>query len=727
MKATEEKKLESQLEETKKRIAHYDPESDGGLLDRAFEISSKVYENRQTIDGRPVLDHFVEVGLTLTEYNMDVETISAALLRDSIRFGASPAEIRENLNASILDMTELLDQLGIISFSNDEEKQTRQLRQMFVAMARNVRVIMIELVNHLVFMRYLETVPRNELEGYARRALDIFSPLAHRMGVSKLRSELEDLCFRALYPDEYRRLNRLAGRTRQRREEAVDRVIDQLKKIFRDRDLQVHITGRTKNLYSTFQKMHRLGKDFSELFDLAAVRIITDRVEDCYSALAILHSIWTPVHEEFDDYIAVPKKNGYRSIHTVVIAPNGQPVEVQIRTWEMHMTAEFGVAAHWRYKERMIDGVEPTEDLVSWIKDFTARKLDKSDPGERLREAVVDHGEEKVFALSPQGKIVRLPGGATPLDFAYRIHTEVGHRCKGAKVNGRIVPLDYKLQNGDVVEIIKSKLEKPSRDWLRVAASSSARSKIRSWFRTADHDENVSHGRSMLQREMDRQGLKRKDLLDRIGMEDLLKTYNYKTEEDLYAAIGCGDVNLDGILNRIRKPYRELIEQEQEEEEPAPKPRKKTRRKKTKDIVAEGLSGVMVTFAKCCLPVPGEDIVGFVTKTRGISVHRHDCPNIKANVESGERLVDVSWGETQDNTYLADVVVNIINRMGLLKDVLAVISEAEVNIASMKTRTLPNSTSLITLRLEVPGIEKLDYIIKRISSLEDVLSAGRKI
>lgn len=718
---------EKKLEHIKSNLLVYEASADTALLDRAYKLAAAAYDGKKTLGGVPLLSHFVEVALVLTEYSMDSTTIASAMIRDVIRFGVEEKAIRKDLGSQVTDLAKLLDNLGVIRFSSDEEEQGRQLRQMFIAMARDVRVIMIELASHLVFMRYVGDSTEKQLEEYARKSLEIFSPLAHRMGVSKLKSELEDLCFKVLNPVEYQRLSRQAGKTKARREEAIQKVIEQMKGIFRERGLQVHITGRTKHLYSTYGKMMRLGKNFHELFDLSAVRVITNTVEECYATLAILHSTWTPVHEEFDDYIVAPKSNGYKSIHTVVIASNGQPVEVQIRTWEMHMAAEYGVAAHWRYKETVGGGKTDEDELVTWIKGMSSGKDDAESATERLQDVVIDSMDEKVFSLTPRGRIIKLPAGSTPIDFAYRVHTVVGHRCNGARVNGRIVPLDYKLRNGDVVDIITKKAPRPSRDWMQMVVSASARSKIKTWFRNEDREENISHGSSAFYRELDKQGLKRKDLLDEIGLDDLLKTYNYKTEEDLFAGIGCGDVNIEGAVQRIRTAYRTLLADESPDEVPEKMRHAKKPQKKKQDIVAEGLSGVMVGFAKCCLPVPGDSITGFVTKTRGISVHRKQCPNIKDSVEAGERVVKVQWGDHAGNQYYSDVTINSLNRVGLLKDVMAVISEAGINVASMKTRSLPNSTGLISLRLEVPGLERLDYVVARLRSIEDILFVERKI
>ncbi len=730
------KQLQTKVDEIKKRLAEYDPNADGDFIERAFKIAEKAYSNKQTPDGRLLIDHHLDTALTLTEYNLDKETLAAAVLHDTLSFGVSPETLEKKFNSTVGQITELLDQLGAMYFSINELQERQHLRQMFVAMAGNVHVVMIELAARLNYLRNQDNMPDEARENYAHETLDIFTPLAHRLGVSKLKSELEDYCCKALYPAEYTRLSRLAGKTESKRREAIERVIEILHKFFKENNLQVHITGRTKHLYSTYLKMLRQGKAFNELFDLAAVRIITNTEEECYRTLSVLHSIWTPVHEEFDDYIAAPKPNGYRSIHTVVIASNKQPVEVQIRTWEMHMTSEFGVAAHWHYKETFGSTKQQTDDeLITWLKDLSDSEDRRAltDPVSRLQNVVLDTVKGKVFVLTPRGKIIRLPQGSTPIDFAYRVHTEVGHRCKGAKVNGQIVPIDYTLHNGDVVEIITQKTNAPTRDWLRIAVSSQARSKIRSWFKKVDRDENIQQGRSMLQRELHRSGLKRKDLLDRIGLDDIIESYNYKTEKDLFAAVGCGDITIEGVTERIRRAYRELLQKEEVQiDAPEVVQEPKTRRrgpgkKKKQHVIVDGMSDVMVNFAKCCLPVPHDEVVGFVTKTRGLSLHRKVCPNIKKFSESGERLVAVYWCDTEGNLYLADIQVNCIDRSGLLNELVAILSEAKVNLVNLKNLMLPNATRLVTMRLEIQDTSNLDFIINRIDRIKDVLSVRRKL
>jgi len=576
-------------------------------------------------------------------------------------------------------------------------------------------------------MKHLKEAPAEGRETFAQETLDIYAPLAHRLGLSSMKSELEDRCFEIIFPDEYARLLRLASVSARKREEAVERIIEMLREIFKEQDLKVHIAGRTKHLYSTYLKMLRQGKDFSKLFDLAAVRIITSTTPECYQVLALLHVMWTPVLEEFDNYIAVPKPNGYQSIHTVVIAPNGQPVEVQIRTWEMHMKAEYGIAAHFRYKETVTGDREVDQDAVSWVRQIAdeSKKMGEAPEGKYADNLSLDAQEGRVFALTPKGKVISLAAGATPIDFAYRIHTSVGNQCRGAKINGRIAPFDQKLRNGDVVDILIQKGGSPSRDWLRFVATPHARSKIRAWFKKAGREENLIHGRAIFQKEINRVGMRRKDILEKIDRVALLRAFNMKTEEDLYAAIGCGDISLESVIEWFRREYRELLS---EEASLSPHGVRSTiRRRRPKDVIVEGFSDVMVSFPKCCFPVPGDEIVGFVTRARGLAVHRKNCPNVKKYVDSGDRIVTVNWGDTTQNLYISEIEINTIDRVGVLQEILGIISGAKINCAEVNSKIMRNSTAIITLRIEISRVEDLDRILPRISRIDDVLSARRKI
>ncbi len=703
----------------KANLLRNEPGADAGVIDRASESAVSQYGGRMTPDGRPLVVHCLETALILSSLNLDAATLGAAILMDGV-----PESVAD---PAVAGLVRLLKNMRALQFSNEKRDQAGQLRELMVALSSDVRLLLIKLAGRLDLMRHINDAPADGRENFAQETLDIISPLAHRLGLSQLKSEIEDHCFGVLYPEEFQRLERLAGYSAPQREEAVSRIIELLKNIFKEHGLKVHITGRTKRLYSTYLKMLRQNKDFHELYDLAAVRIITNTVAECYQALAILHVLWMPVNEEFDNYIAAPKPNGYQSIHTVVIAPNGQPVEIQIRTWEMHARAEYGVAAHFSYKAEVDADHRPgeTAGTLGWVRQI-ADTGKKPAPDDKLLDSIViDAQEDRVFALTPKGRVVPLPVGSTPIDFAYRIHSDIGNQCRGAKINGRIAPIDQKLRNGDVVDIMIQKGGAPSRDWLRFIASPLARNKIRAWFKKADREENVLHGRSMIQREIARVGLKRKDILDLIPVEDILRAFNFKTEEDLFAAVGCGDVAIESVIERYRRGYRELMAKEESAAPPrarAPKPRKRRQ-----DIIVEGFADVMVTFPKCCFPLPGDPVIGFVTHTRGLAIHRKSCANIQQFLESGERIISVTWEEPTKETYFSEIETHTIDRVGVLQEILAIISEAKINIAEIKSKVLKNTSAITTIRLEVTGTADLDRILSKINRIDDVIYARRKI
>ncbi|HOO56210.1 MAG TPA: bifunctional (p)ppGpp synthetase/guanosine-3',5'-bis(diphosphate) 3'-pyrophosphohydrolase [bacterium] len=719
---TEHKTAEKLLSRIKSGIRD-DLPSAPGLVDRAYRVAFSAYGDRRIPDGRPLIIHCLETANILTTLNVDAETVIAAILMDALA-DIEAHEGRPRFNKTITGMVRDLSEMRVLHFIGEQRDQAGQLRDMMIALQKDLRLLMIKLSSRLDLMRNLRDVSSEEACDFAQQTLDVYSPLAHRLGLSHIKSEMEDICFAVLYPEEFEKLRSQASESSEKREKTVKRVSYLLKELFRERGLKLHITGRTKRLYSTYLKMLRQGKEFDELFDLAALRIITNSVEECYEVLALLHVLWTPVLDEFDDYIARPKPNGYQSIHTVVVAPEQQPVEVQIRTWQMHMIAEYGVAAHFTYKEKITgDRKGVDQDSVGWVRQI-ADESGKAVHTGQIDDIVLESEENNVFVLTPQGKVISLPAKSTPVDFAYRIHTQIGHKCRGAKINGRIASIDEKLRSGDVVEIITQKTGSPSRDWLRFVVSAQARNKIRGWFKKADREENIVQGRLMLQRDMNKAGLKRKDLLDALPWNEILKAYNVRSQEELHAAIGCGDVSIDSAVSRIRKSYKELLSKE-EIEQPA-RPRTTIRSRKRQDVIVEGLPDMMITFPKCCYPVPGDDIIGYVTLGRGLTIHRRDCPNVKEYIESGDRIVEAQWDESSKEQYIAEIELLTIDRVGVLQEILSVISEAKINVAGVQSKTLKDSTAVTTLKLDIDSSEDLRRIIPKISGIEDVISARRK-
>lgn len=706
------------------KVRRGDPEADTAIIERACVIARGAYKGKTVAGGRPLLEHGINVACILADYQLDSDCVAAGLLHNLLPYDGDTSKLKAELGPGLFSMLEHLASLNVLRFSPDEAEQTNQLRQMFIAMAKDVRIIMVKLANRLDIMRHLDTVPPGEREIYARETLEIFAALAHRLGVSQLKGEIEDLAFQWLYPDEFKKIKDNHEALRVQREDSLRRIIEELKELFKSSGVNVYMTGRSKHLFSMYKKMVRQDILFSELFDILAVRVIVEKEEECYQVLSMLHTNWTPVPGTFDDYIQEPKSNGYRSLHTVVVGPGKLPVEIQIRTWEMHQTAEYGVAAHWKYKEE-VGGGRVADHAASWIRQVVDDATAVEDPKRFLERISLDQFEDRVFVLTPKGRVLTLPQGSTPVDAAYAIHTEIGHRCTGARINNRIASLDTQLHNGDVVDIITGKTSRPSRDWLKLARSQGAKQKIRAWFKKENRQENIEEGRELLHSELDRAGLKRKDLIDKIGLGESVKASSLKNEDDLLASIGCGDISVETVVNRIRKKYRELLQKEEIEIKPR-KAASSVRRKK-QDVMVEGLSDVMVSFSKCCYPLPDDDIIGFVSSGRGINIHRKNCPNIQSFVADGKRIVPVSWGRaTPDDFYFAEIEILSLDRIGLLNDIMAVISEVKLHLSEVKSKVLKDTSLLTHLRVEVSRKEQVQNLINHLNRIDDVISARRK-
>lgn len=712
--------MATSFKQLRARVRENEPKADLALLDRAYELASEVYGGRKAAHGADLLRHCLEVAVILADLRADLNAIIGGLLHELFSLCQEPDRLEAALGGEIADMVKLLSSVNVLRFSvEEEEAQADYIRRMFLALARDVRVVLIKLAGRLDVMRNLGSgVQEKVRDKLARETLQIHAPLAHRLGISQIRSELEDHSFRYLLPGEYARLSKLAKASERERKRALNRVIKVLKKIFREAGIAAHIAGRTKNLYSIYQKMLRLNGDFSELYDLTAVRIIVEREDECYHVLSVLHSLWKPVPGTFDNYIVSPKPNGYQSIHTVVKEPGGEPVEVQIRTWEMHAASEYGIAAHWKYKETAAGGAASKPDAL-----IQRVAVKEEDPHEFLKNVIIDFQEDRVFAFTPKGRIISLPRGATPVDFAYRVHTEVGHRCSGAKVNGLMVPLDHALENGDIVEVLTRKRSRPSRDWLTFARSSDARSKIRHWFRQADREDNIVQGRAMVEREMQRHGLRSRDIIEQIGFESIAGKMNYRTPDDMFAAVGCGDVSTGSVVNRLKRAYKEKVKEE--EAKKPPRAESVLRRQPRPGVVVKGVDDMLTSIGRCCLPVPGDSIVGFVSRGRGLTIHRRECANIRREVEKGERIVEVNWGRPDSRMYISEVEIRALNRVGLLNDLTSIFSSSGINIVEINSKTLRDSTSSLTMKLEVPNRRALKDVMGRIGSIEDIISIRR--
>ncbi|HEY9898756.1 MAG TPA: bifunctional (p)ppGpp synthetase/guanosine-3',5'-bis(diphosphate) 3'-pyrophosphohydrolase [Pantanalinema sp.] len=691
------------------------------LVGRAYEFARAEHEGQFRKSEEPYIIHPYEVALILAQLEADGATVAAGLLHDVLEdTEVTPEELTKRFGREVCKLVEGVTKLEKLKFSSKEERQAENFRRMFVAMAKDVRVILIKLADRLHNMRTLKHMRAEKQQEISKETLEIFAPLAHRLGMGKIKWELEDMSLRYLHPDAYYKIAQFLGEKRDERERYIQEIVTSIEEeLARVGVEQADVYGRPKHFYSIYQKMQSQSKEFSDIFDITAIRVLVDNIKECYEVLGVVHSIWRPIPGRFKDYVAMPKPNLYQSLHTTVIGPGGKPVEVQIRTFEMHRVAEYGIAAHWRYKEGGAALTEADQKL-SWLKQLLDWQGDAKNSEEFVETVKEDLQAEEVFVFSPRGDVIDLPSGATPVDFAYRVHTEVGNRCIGAKVNGRIVTLDHRLKNGDIVEILTTKHGHPSLDWLNFVATSSTKNKIRSWFRKERRDENITRGREALERELGRTGLDQ--LLKGDKLLGIAQKMNYKEVDDLIAAIGYGEKTSLQVANQIRAefapPEPEITPESFKAKPIAPKSRNGT------GILVDGEAGMQLAIAKCCSPVPGEPIMGTVTRGRGISVHSTECPNLLA-VEP-ERRLNVSWaGVSASASYPVEIAVEVIDRVGVLKDITIKIADIKTNIRTVKVRQARDKIVIITLIIDVLDMAHLQRVIATLSRIPDVLQAYR--
>jgi len=688
------------------------------LVESAYNFAKKAHEGQLRKSGRPYLEHPLQTALTLAELQLDANTIAAALLHDvPENCGVSISEIETTFGTEVAKLVDGTTKLGKLSLSGEaattSETQTENLRKMLVAMAEDLRVVFIKLADRLHNMRTLDALSPEKQHSIARETLEIYAPLSHRLGIWELKWQLEDLSFRFLEPEKYHRVAKLIAARRAQRESLIAQVIQIIESEFRKVGLKAETSGRPKHIYSIYQKMEKyaaLGKDFDNIHDLLALRILVSTVPDCYSAVGVIHSLWRPLPGEFDDYIANPRPNGYQSLHTAVMY-GGIPLEIQIRTYEMHHIAEYGVAAHWRYKEREKKDIQ-FEEKIGWLRQLIEWHRDLSGAEEFLESVKTDIFIDQVFVYTPKGEIKNLPKGATPLDFAYRIHTELGHRCIGAKVNGRLVTLNHQLKNGDIVDIMTTKgAKKPSRDWLNpqlgYIKTSHAREKIRQWFRRQERTENIEHGRELLDRELRRLDIK---LSER---EELAKLFKYESVDDFLAAIGYGGISTHQIAMKLSA-----------QPEPPKGITGATLPKPTVSAVKVlGVGDMLTNLAQCCHPLPGDKIIGYITRSRGVSIHRQDCYNI-IHEDEKERLVPVEWGET-DALYPVNIRVESWDTVGLMRDITTILAEEKVNIAAVSSIRHEDHTVSEYFTLETKDLAQLSRLLDKIEGVRGVISVAR--
>jgi len=703
------------------KVQSYDPTVEASWLRGVYELADAAHEGQQRASGESYIEHPLAVATVLADMEMDRATIAAAILHDVVEDTVvTGEEVAEKFGPEIAQLVEGVTKLTRIPYQSKEDAQVENLRKMFMAMAKDIRVIIIKLADRLHNMRTLASLPPDKQMAVAHETLEIYAPIAHRLGIWKVKWDLEDLCLRYIDPDAYRDIAERVAKKRAARESNVKGVVAELKQHFDRVSINADVTGRPKHFYSIYSKMSK-GRDFATIYDLTAVRVIVDSVKDCYGSLGIVHSIWKPIPGRFKDYIAMPKPNMYQSLHTTVVGPSGDPLEIQIRTFEMHKTSEYGIAAHWRYKEGAAKP-DAFEHKLTWLRSLLEWQNDMRDSRSFMENLKLDLFENQVFIFSPKGDVYPLAAAATPLDFAYQVHTDVGNHCVGAKVNGKIVPLDYQLKNGDICEVLVNKSSRPSLDWLNVVRTSSAKHKIKQWFRRERKDENVVVGLESMERELVREHL-RPELARGEVIEKIAKRMNYSTANDLFAAIGFGDASAVSAVQRIRDEVKVSNLVDLTAKRPA-QPVRRTARNASGIRIA-GVDDVLVRVSKCCSPVPGDPIMGYVTIGKGVSVHRADCPNVAYMSASPERILQASWAETEQLTHAVDVELEAMDRAGLLQEVMGVCSEFKTSASSVTARVKRDKMALISLTLQINHLDHLHKVLEKLRTLKDVRSVYR--
>ncbi len=718
----------------------YHPTKEFDIIEKAYRLAVEAHKDQKRKSGEPYIIHPLKVAYILAELELDKETITAGILHDTIEDTPYTYEnIVELFSEEVANLVDGVTKLGKLSYSTKEEMQAENYRKMFMAMAKDIRVILIKLADRLHNMRTLNYMTEAKQREKAQETLDIYAPLAHRLGISKIRTEMEDLCFKYLNPDAYENLKEKIERKQIEREDFVKSIVSDLKQRMEQSGIKGKVVGRSKHFFSIYKKMVNQNKTLDQIYDLFAVRAIVDTVRDCYGVLGVVHTMYTPMPGRFKDYIAMPKPNMYQSLHNTLIGPEGEPFEVQIRTWDMHRTSEYGIAAHWKYKEGGKNNANKKgnseEAKLTWLRQILEWQKDMSDNKEYLDTIKLDLNifNDQVYAFTPQGKVVSLPKGSTTIDFAYMIHSAVGNKMVGARVNNKMVSIEYKIQNGDRIEILTSQNSKgPSRDWLSVVKSSQARTKINQWFKKEFKEENILKGRELIEKDMKKKNYVPSELLKTEWMQIVLNKFGFRDWDALCAAVGHGGVKEGQVTNRLAEEY--LREKKKQEDQnvllDALNIVQKLERYKSKSgVVVKGIGDVAVRFSKCCNPVPGDEIVGFVTRGRGVTIHRTDCINVMNLTEDDRhRLIEAEWdveGKGMANvSYLASIRIVGTDRVGLMMEVSKVFTDEDVSVKSLTIKTT-KTTAIFDVAIEVKGKEQLEKIIKRLMKLNDILEIER--
>lgn len=714
--------------------ASYLREADLQKIKEAYEFADRAHQGQVRKSGEPYILHPLAVAEILVGMQMDALSIIAALLHDVVEdTSVSLDAVRDQFGPTCAMLVDGLTKLERIKFKSKEEAQNENYRKMFVAMARDIRVILIKLADRLHNMRTLKYQNEESQRRIADETLEIFCPIAHRLGISTIKWEMEDIALRFLNPQQYYRIVNLMQKKRAEREKYIEEVIHTIQSKIGEMGIEGDISGRPKHIYSIHKKMVTRSKQFNEIYDLLAIRVIVENIKDCYAALGIIHTLWKPMPGRFKDYIAMPKPNMYQSLHTTVIGPSGEPLEVQIRTWDMHRTSEYGIAAHWAYKEGAAVPAGSFGDKMHFFREIMELQQESSNAAEFIESLKMDFFSDLVYVFTPKGEVIELPAGSVPLDFAYRIHTEIGNRTIGAKVNGRIVPLDHRLKTGDIVEILTSKHSYgPSQDWLKIAQSSHARNKIRQWFKKEKREENVEKGKEAIERELKRLGIDPPTLMQEDKLLEVARKFNFNDVEDMMSAIGFGGITAAQICTRLTEKLRKEAEEHPleltEEVREVKAPQERDKKRPTHGVKVKGVDNVLVRFARCCNPVPGDEIVGYITRGRGVSVHRGSCPNIPSeSEEDGSRMIDVEWEKSVEANYQVEIEITGHDRRGLLNEVLQAVSESKTVIAAVSGRSDKNKMALIHMTILIRNIDHLQSVVEKIKRVKEVYSVQRNM
>ena len=717
------------------KVRSYQADADLEKIKKAYAYAEKAHRGQVRISGDAYIIHPLNVAYILTGLHLDDETICAALLHDVVEDTcATLEEMDAEFGRNIMELIDGVTKLGRIEYMSKEDVKLENYRKMFLAMAKDIRVIMIKLADRLHNMRTLKYMREDKRQRIAKETIEVYAPLANRLGISSIKVELEDLCLRYLEPEAYYALVEEVKHKRQERQEFIRESIQRIREKLEAAGIEAEIKGRAKHFYSIYRKMKRDNKSVNEIYDLSAVRVLVSSVKDCYGVLGVIHAMWKPIPGRFKDYIAMPKSNGYQSLHTTVMA-RGYPLEIQIRTKTMHQVSEFGVAAHWKYKEagRSIGATDENDQKMSWLRQMVSLQKEYDDPKEFFEALKLDVFSDEVFVFTPRGDVIDLPKGSNPIDFAYHIHTEIGHHCVGAKVNGKIVPLEYKLKNGDIVSIVTNKGGNgPSPDWLNTVASSATRSKIRAWFKKENREENVERGMNLIRDEAKRLGYAPKELMAGGRLAKVAEKLNVQSEGDLLAALGYGGVSLRGVMTKLIELHQQAIKDSTPPEvsqmlSELKAPRRGKRKKASHGVLVEGEGGYLVRLARCCNPIPGDPITGYITRGRGVSVHRSDCPNVLNDTEF-TRVIEVSWDIGLDKDYIVGIEIICNDRNGMLAELLAVPAEMKVNIHTVNaTPNRRNKTSTVLLGLNVSNIDQITQVMTKMRLLKDVYRVTRTL